>query len=188
MCLVSFIIPDSVIPAVYKFMWPFFLLGYTFNKYDLKEKLKKFYFNKIFIVSCFVIFIILLRNYNYNTFIYTSGFYILDKYPLMHIDNNILRFLVGVFGSLSIMYLVYGILKVTPDILKNSFACLGKYTLGIYIISNYLFDEVFKIIPISGINYFYILIESISVLAISFSLTFLFKKYKITNRLFLGGR
>ena len=75
LCLVSFIIPDNIVPAVYKFMYPFFLSGYIFNKYNLKEKLKNIYFNKMFIIFCFVVFVFLLSFYNYNTnFVYVFLF------------------------------------------------------------------------------------------------------------------
>ena len=41
--IIAFVTPDKNNIALYKFMFPFFLLGYIFNHYDLKTKLKKIY-------------------------------------------------------------------------------------------------------------------------------------------------
>lgn len=187
-CLLAFIIPDIDNSAVYKFMFPFFVLAYLFNEYDYKDKLKHIYQNKFFVISCFVVFSFLLSFYNFNSYIYTSGYTLINKDILMQIHNNLFRFFIGLIGSISIMYLVYSLVCVSPNWLNKGLAYIGKCTLGIYLISNYFFDEILKFIPFQGINYWYILIESICILMISLFLTLIIKKFKITNRLFLGGR
>ena len=187
-CLISFIVPDINNLAVYKFMWPFFLIAYLFNKYDLKTKLQKIYLHKAFSISCIIIFIILLNFYNFNSYIYTTGYYIFNSNPLLQLHNDVFRLTIGLVGSLSMMCIVHAFIDLIPSVITKALSYIGTCTLGIYLVSNYLFDEVLKIIPFTGISFWLILLEFISVLSISLAITTLLKRFKITNRLFLGGR
>lgn len=189
-CLVTLVIPDDVWPATYKFMLPFFILAYYFNAHALNVKCRKIYLHPAFISGCCIAFVLLLHLYNYDTFIYTSGYYIF-KYPsyaLMQIHNNALRFIIGLFGSVSIMYLTYGLVKILPNAINRALAYLGTKTLGVYVISNYIFDEILQRLPIPSFNYLYILIEAVSIIAVCVLLTALIQKNKYTNRILLGGR
>ena len=186
--IITFVTPDKNNIALYKFMFPFFLLGYIFNHYDLKTKLKKIYTHKAFEFSCLIIFILLLKHYDFNSYIYTSGYTLLNKDVLFQLHNDFFRFFIGIFGSVSIMCIVHAFFQIAPKIVNKVFAYVGACSLGIYIISNYLFDEVLKWLPINGLNYWYTLIEVICVLLITIGITTLLKKIKITNKLFLGGR
>ena len=187
-CALMLFIPDANNSAVIKFTIPFFVAAYLFGKYDLLSKFKNVFKQTAFALGTFVIFLILLRFYNFNSFIYTSGFYILDKNILMQLHNDAYRFVVGLFGSVFIMCFVYAFMNILPEIVKKALAYIGTSTLGIYLISNYLFDEVLKRIPVPSLNFWYIVLETICVLVITISLTILLKKNKLTNRLFLGGR
>lgn len=187
-CLLSFILPDKNNIAVYSFMWPFFLIAYLFKKYDFESKLNKIYTHKAFGLSVLIIFVLLLRYYNFNSFIYTSGYSVLNKDILMQIHNNVFRFTIGIFGSLSIMCIVNAFMDITPNFIKKTLSYIGTCTLGIYLISNYLFDEILKRIPVPGLNFWYASIEVIVALGICIGLTTLLQKCKITNMLFLGGR
>lgn len=186
-CVASVILPDWNNTAVYKFMFPFFLVAYLFNKGD-RTKLQRVYLNKFFILACFLAFAILLPFYGFDSYIYISGYTIIGKPTLWQLHNNAFRFTIGVFGSLSMAYMVYALTKIAPDIFNRALAYIGKSTMGIYLFSNYLFDEVLKRIPIQGLNYGYIAIEAVCVLGISLGVTALLKQFKTTNRLFLGGR
>ena len=187
-CLIGFVIPDANNVAVYNFVWPFFMLGYIFKTYNLQSKLSKIYSKKIFGLVCLVLFVAMLHFYNFNSYIYTTGFCVLGKNILFQIHNNCFRFLIGLVGSLSVMCLVYWIVDKIPKVVKKAFAYIGTYTLGIYLVSNYIFDELLKRIPIPGLNYGYIALEVVCVLSFSIVVTVALKKCKITNRLFLGGR
>lgn len=188
--LVTFILPDTFNLAVYKYMWPFFLLAYLFNAKGYKEKLKKFYMNKIFILCCFFAFALLLIFYNYDSYIYTSGYTVLNRDILKQVCIDVYRFFIGLVGSISVMYLIYWAVKILPDKIKNVFAYIGMNTLGIYIISNILFTEILQNITsaLTGINYFYIFLGSVFILCTSILITAILKRFKITNALFLGGR
>ena len=186
----TFFIPDTICPAVYKFMLPFFILAYYFNAHGISVKFKKVYMNPIFIVGCALTFTALIHLFNYDTYIYTSGFYIF-AYPgnaVWQIHNNVLRFVIGLFGSISFAYLVYALVKILPEIINRPLAFLGRTTLGVYIISGYIFTEVLIRIPIKELNYGYIILETVAIMAVSVIITLLIQKFKYANRLLLGGR
>ena len=86
------------------------------------------------------------------------------------------------------MWTVYAFVEIMPEFINKAFVYVGKCTLGIYLISNYLFDEVFKLIPFVGLNYWWVLVEVLCVLGVTILITALLKRFKITNKLFLGGR
>ena len=186
----TFFIPDGICPAVYKFMLPFFILAYYFNAHGFSVKFKRVYMHPVFIIGCTLAFIGLIHLFNYDTYIYTSGFYIFT-YPsnaVMQIHNNVLRFAVGLFGSISFAYLVYALVRILPDFINRPLSALGRTTLGVYIISNYFFAEVLTRLPIKELNYGYIILETAAITTVSVAITLLIQKFKYTNRLLLGGR
>ncbi len=189
-CLISFIIPDIQNLALYKFMFPFFLMAYIFNSHDYKNKWKKVYLNKIFILGISFFFGVLLFFYDYDKYIYISGYSILNKNAIRQICINIFRFTVGTAGSITVMYIIYIITKFLPDRINYLLAYIGKNTLGIYIISGYLIVEILGQVTsfLNGVNYFYLVGETLCVLCVSIIINNLLKKYKVTNCLFLGGR
>ncbi|MBR2441548.1 MAG: hypothetical protein IKB20_00535 [Clostridia bacterium] len=187
-CLLCLAIPDYGNTAMYKFTVPFFLIAYLFNARDLKTKLKKVYLNKGFSLACVAVFAVLVHFYGFDTYIYTSGYTLLGKNLAWQLHNDIFRFTIGCFGSVSVAYMVYAFTKITPKKLEQGLVYIGKCTMGIYLFSNYLFDEVLKRLPIAGLNYGYIALETACVLGLSLGVTALFRQFKITNRLFLGGR
>ena len=189
--LIFFIVlltPDENNSAVYKFMWPFYFIAYYFNTYDYKTKLKKIYSHKAFSLSCLIIFSILLRSYGFDSYIYTSGYTILNKNILYQLHSNSFRFFIGMVGSLSVIFVVQAFMDIIPNKINQIFSYIGKHTLGIYLISNYFFDEILKWLPIAGLNYWYTFLEVICVLGVSLLITVILKKFKITNQLFLGAR
>ncbi len=188
--LVTFIIPEEKNLALLNFMWPFFLMGYFFNAKDYTVKLKKIYLNKIFIISIFVIFAYLLPLYNYDTYIYTSGYSLIGRDASVQLYNDFLRFAIGLVGSVAIMYIVYPIVKILPDRINRMIAYIGKNTLGLYIVSSVINVEILAKVTagFTELNYFYVIIESVIILCASLIINGLLKRFTFTNRLFLGGR
>ena len=187
--LLTFILPDALNFSAYKFMWPFFLLAYMFNSYDWKNKLKNVYLNKTFILSVTVLFIVLLLFYDYDKSIYISGYTILNKNAIIQMYNNIFRFTIGMAGSITMIYIIHALTKILPNKINRILTYIGKNTFGIYIISGYIFNDLIIITAsLTGLNYFYLIFEILCVLCISIIINALLKKFKLTNRLFLGGR
>lgn len=188
--LLTFIIPDAYGLAYYKFMYPFFIMAYFFKKNKLDDILKKYYLNRFLIFFVIMIFCGTLFLYNYDTYIYTSGYTLLNKNIALQLYNDCLRFAVGFFGSLSIMYALIPLIKIFKDNAKRIMTHIGMNTLGIYLISGALNDDVLARLTASlhGINYFYTCIETLCMILLSLGINALLKKWKITNNLFLGGR
>ena len=182
------LIPDNSNSAQYKFMLPYFVLAYLFNKNDLKAKLKNIYVNITLALSSLILYILLLPHFGFDSYIYISGYSIIGKNVMYQLHNNSFRFVIGAVGSITVMYAVYLLSFKLPATVKKPIAYIGTNTLGIYLISNYFFDEVLKRLPLPGLVFWYVVLEVVSVFTISLLLTLLLRKYKTTNRLFLGGR
>lgn len=189
-CLLTFVLPDFYNLYLYKFMWPFFLLGYLFNAYDYETKLKKVYRNKTFILGILALYIVLLHFYHYDSFIYTSGYTILGKNIVVQIYNNCFRFIIGLVGSIAVILTTYAITRNLPSKVNGCLTYIGTNTFGIYILSNLLVTEVLSLIasPLTGINYALVLVETFLILIISLAFNALLKKFRLTNKLLLGGR
>lgn len=190
--LLTFVLPDSYNLQMYKFMWPFFLLAYLFCANDYQNKLKSFYTKKWMPVLLGVVFIGLLCFYNYDIYIYNSGFTVLGKDVLTQTGINIFRFVVGLTGSIFVMYLIAGLMKIMPEGCgcKRALAFLGQNTIGIYILSGMLITEGLSKVTASlhGVNYLLVVVEVLVVLLLSLILNAVLKRFQVTRQLFLGGR
>ena len=187
-CVLTLLVPDVNNTAVYKFMLPFFILAYLFNDRDLKVKLRKYYLHFAFIIPCFALYVFLLPRYNFDTYIYTTGYTIFGKNIIYQLHNDCFRFVIGLVGSICMVYLVYALVRVAPEKMMKPLSYVGKCTMGIYLISNYFFDEVLKRMPIPRLSFIYVALEFVCVLGLSLLINATLQRYKTTNRLFLGGR
>lgn len=171
-------------------MYPYFLLGYWFNTYNFKEKLKKVYGNKIFAIGVTVLFFILLRLYNRDKYIYTTGYTLLGKNLFEQLGIDCYRFLVGVFGSVSLLFAILFVFRFCKEKYLHWLVYIGKNTLGIYLISGILFSKGLQRIMsgVAGINYLLSFTECIVILMISLAINWLLHKNKVLNALLLGGR
>lgn len=185
------LIPDYFGSSLYKFMYPFFIIGY-YNK-NL-EKLKTIQNNtkqyKVIQLVMLLIYLILLVKYESNFYIYTSGYYIFNKeiFYFNQIYINIYRFIIGLIGSLLIIFFVNLFNSVKNKNNLKLLEILGKNSLGIYILTGYGFEFISKKIESSGLNYFYDFLVSCILIIISLIIIKLIKKVKILNILLLGGR
>jgi surface polysaccharide O-acyltransferase-like enzyme len=161
-----------------------------FRSYDWENKLKSIYQSRIFVILVSTLFLVLLFFYDYDKYIYTSGYTILGKNAIVQIYNNLFRFVIGMVGSISIMQLVCALVNKLPSRLTHLLEYIGRNTMGIYIISGYLFTEIlcFVSLRFAGFNCFCLFIETICIAAISVFVTAILKKNTLTNKLFLGGR
>ena len=126
--------------------------------------------------------------YNFNSFIYTTGYTVLKKDVLFQLHNDFYRFAIGLIGSIAVCCVVHSFVDITPQIINKVFAYVGSCTLGIYILSNYIFDDFMKYLPIAGLNYWLVILESVVTLVVTVGITTLIRRFKISNKLLLGGR
>lgn len=161
--VLTFLVPDSYNLKMYKFMYPFFLLGYFFNKHNWNMRLEKFYSRKLFKIGLAVLYIFLLLFYQRDSYIYTSGYYILNKkVPFIQLGIDIYRFSIGLVGSLLVLIILFTAEKYMAGKTRNILIYIGKNTFGIYIISSLIFSYILPNVTynLMGINYVYVIIET----------------------------
>lgn len=189
--LLTFFISDALIYAGYKFMYPFFLIGYFYNLKNGKEKYKRIYQKNISLVIIGVVFVGLLFLYEYESYIYTSGYCIIKEGKLLkQLYNDIYRFVVGSIGSIFIMLIlnkcyIYFNSKVSQVLLY-----IGQNSLGVYIISDFIFSYFLNRIMYNliSINYLITIIETLVILTFSLLCTSIIRRSRILNKFLLGGR
>ena len=192
--LMTFVIPDHYNVYLYKFMYPFFVIGYLANKFNLfrSEKGVGIINSKKSLLFPFsLIFIFLLLIYNKSIYIYISGYCIFNHAnPITMLGIDCFRFVIGLVGCVWFITLMSIIYPKIPILIKKFLILVGKNSLGIYIISDYIFCYMLLRIcaKISHINYMLVILETIVILLLSLFFTVFIKKNKITNYLFLGGR
>lgn len=184
--IVSFFIPDTYNFALYKFMFPYFVLGYFYKKYDLQEKFKTIYRSSYFLLSIGVIFIILLYYFKRKSYIYISGHTILGKDILSQIHIDFYRYSIGLIGSVFILLL----LRRIPLWNKKHILTVGKNTMGIYIISSFINLYILNYISclVTSPNFLIIGIESILIIFFSLLGIRFIKKFPILNKYLLGAK
>ncbi len=188
--LLTFFMPDGYNLALYSFMYPFFLIGYFANRYNSFivshiSRVKDIYVLGVLLT----IFAVLMVHYSRESYIYTSGYSISGSDALHQLKVNFYRVLIGIVGSAFVIKTI----SVTYSRIKNRvnfsyISNLGKDSLGIYIISNYLNLILERVSSEWRLNYITTIIETIIILSISYFLTWLIKRIPITNRLLLGGK
>ena len=180
--VISFFINCNVLNTTL-YIYPFFMIGYFFNKYDLN----KIYNSKknIICIMSSIFFLVLLHYFNYSTYIYTSGYYILKQNINVHqILINIYRLFIGLTGTVPIISIVDIIIR--EKISKNAkqlIICLSKATLTIYFTS--VLINVFILTKVtfnlSSFNWLYMTIEGIIVIGVCISINYILSTNKVTK-------
>lgn len=190
----------SYLPATYIFMLYCFITGYYIRFITIKHEIN---INKLKNTSSLVFSIMILlfcfASFNYETFIYTSGTCIFKEgyidYNMVIID--IKRYLIGILGSLSFMYLIWYKRKTLNRIVVRYLVRISEYSIGMYCISNiyyliyshfisFKFDNDLQFVGYQ--HYLYVFILSFAIIIISFLTIMLINKSKKLNILFLGLR
>ena len=191
---ISFFLPDGYNLAEYKFMFPYFVIGYFYKKYNFQEKLNKIYNSNYFLCISGIIFFILLYHFERSSYIYTSKFSILHKDIINQLSIDLYRYFIGFIGSiftLSLLLKLYNIATKKIILNENNFIItIGKNTMGIYIISSFINQYILKRVTsfLTHPNYFIIGIESVLVILVSILIIKFIQQYKIPNKFLLGAK
>lgn len=121
-------IPDNIILAEHKFVYPFFILGFIANKKGFVNKLHNYNISLLLLVICYAI---LWYFYKHDYYIYNSGFSIIGKSIAIQIYYDVYRFVIGCVGCALFMLFLY---KLKTQNILNIFIFLGQRTLGIYVL------------------------------------------------------
>lgn len=184
-------IPDFMTTQLYKYMFPYFYVGYFWGKFNLRiEATNKFIkWGWIFIILTFI----MLPAFTYRTYIYNNTITLIPNgYETYaeQIKNIVVRYLIGLSGSIGAIWVCVGIDRINHLVwLKKILCSLGKNSLGIYIISGYIVSLV--LVPITtniSFNALTLSLETIIVMIISLVLTKLIQSIPILNKFLLGGR
>jgi fucose 4-O-acetylase-like acetyltransferase len=187
---ISLFVPNYHGYNLYVFMLPYFLCGYLYNKTGGIKIAMNWKKEIICFIFFFILFSILLYHYGINDYAYTSGTYIMKNHMISvsQIYTDIFRWTIGFIGSLCVILLTKLICNTNvQSLFLKSLGIIGTKTMGLYIISTYLF-KLFYLLPINDSNYRYIIIECIIVTLISYMLTWLIEQNKYSRKFLLGGR
>lgn len=192
--ILTYFITDDYNLHLYKYLYPFFLIGYLTNKNmdKIMEKVKKrrFIMVYLFIFSAMG-YILLLQFWNYNSYIYTSQYAIWNKPIFLQITINIYRTFVGFFGSAAMIILlkiIFTYLKGALYWIKNFIIRIGKFSLGIYMSQAVFLSFMATLTRNNHYNRYISFLETFIILILSYVATYIISSNKITNKLFLGGR
>ena len=145
--------------------------------------------DEIKIIATAFIYVVLMLFYDYNSYIYTSGYTILGKSTVTQIEIDLYRMVIGFVGSILVFCIVRYLIKkefITNSILLSK---LRVQSLGIYIISGYIVSLILtRITTQFQFNYGIALFETMIIISISYIITIIAKRFNVTNILFLGGR
>ena len=197
-CLVlvlTFFLPDEHRIALYKFIYPYFVIGYLFCKDGWGDRILsgKSADNLVALAISWIIFIVLLFFYDRDSYVYTSLFSILREggVDFGQLGIDFYRFSIGLMGSIASILLVKFIYPHLNGKFIKSVAYIGMNSLGIYILSSIIFnDHLLRTFSMHlyGINYGIIALESVIVIAVTLLISVLVKKFRLANMIFLGGR
>ena len=147
--IASLLAPDSIIPSVHKFMFPFFCIGYITKQNDIplySSSQHKFLLGTLSLLSIFAI-----CWFNKDTYIYTSGICIVGNYAeQFQIDCK--RIVIALIVSYTFMQYI-NILARHRNVLTKKVSKLGQMSLFIYGMNTVFNIYYSKLTSILSINF-----------------------------------
>lgn len=199
LCLIALFLPDVYNMRLYIYMFPYFVLGYLWNKhnganllYNLSKRRKWF-----LVFTIMTSYILLYSCFSEQDYIYTSGTWIFFRhhFPLtinpkqLYID--FFRYAIGLTGAtLTLILIKYSTIlfkKSQKLFIPEIFSKLGQKTIGVYIL-NYIFPILSLLSLFTKFGYALIFIETLLVTALTYCITYLLDKNKYCRQYLLGGR
>ena len=188
--VISFVIPDTANMALYKYMYPYFVVGYIFQKYlmcFLEEFLSKRHIILLLLFSLVLVYVVLLYGFNYDTYIYTSGHCVIGKDLVTQLRIDMYRYVIGLVGSIIVIIAFVQLGRIITYI-PRFLLLIGTETMGIYIISTFVNSNV--LMPLTynrtGVNYLVVVIEMLGVLFLSLIIIQIINRSSTLKRLLLG--
>ena len=188
-------LPDEHCISLYKFMYPYFVIGYLFNTSDSNNKVlfRTIVRSPAVLIVTWILFVALIFFYNTDSYVYTSGYTILREgaVNLRQLGIDLYRFLIGLVGSSAFILILKLVYPYVNRNVQKGIGYIGMNSIGIYILSFVIFNDhllrTFSV-RLHGVNYVIVLVESIVVIAVTLLLSFLIKQFRFANTIFLGGR
>lgn len=145
--LLMFVTPDGLGLGVYKYMIPYYLIGFYYHKYLDTSGNVKIWINwenagrqNVFILTgSGAFFLLLFSIFEEKYFIYLTGYKLIGKQITEQLWIDAYRFLIGFTGSIFFISLWSLILYIRKEsMLNNILSFVGRKSLGIYILSGYV--------------------------------------------------
>ena len=186
--IASFFIPDSFSFGLYKYMFPYFLAGYFFQKLNWKDSIGIYLKKNSLCIGGGILFCTALYFFTPECFIYTSGHSLIGKDMLTQLGIDLYRYAIVFLGSAFSVSLIYKLSSFCQH--SKLLNTIGKETLGIYIISSYLNVQLLQraTYGLNGPNFIFLVIESIAILLCCHIAICLIQKSRLLNRFLLGAR
>lgn len=194
--LMFFITWDGLWLGNAKFLFPFYLLAFYANSWIYKQKDKKILSGSafspkkmvpfktllLFLLGSGIVYGILLFFYNESSFIYLTGYKLLEKEMLLQLGIDFFRFFIGLAGCLFFLILWY-IINMKIPYSFPALRFLGKNSLGIYILSGYAI--IFGVQPLADSlqpSYLINLLETLAVTFICSLLSMVFSRIPMIRK------
>ncbi len=147
--VLMFVTSDEYNFKMYKFVFVFFLTAYLYNMHRLEQPKRTDFTKKNYRMIggiCLLAYMILLRFFHENQYIYTSGFTLLSRdNAAAQLGIDVFRTMLGFFGSLAAICAVqYLFLSKEGTWLQKRIAVIGIRSIGIYLISGILLGYGFR--------------------------------------------
>lgn len=182
--LSGFFYRDLFNSIVFKMMFPFFVLGYLANKYNVVDMIKGTRKQCLAVVAIFIgVYALFGRSY-YISYWKVNGLYI------ENIIGVLGRWMVNLAGITMICFGAVSYRKYDNTI-GGLLQKLGRKTMGIYIISvyacNYILTKVnFKWQEYIMLNIIYNIVMSIFVLILSYGFVLAIERFEVVRKLLFG--
>lgn len=148
-------------------------------------------FNKLFaIIPLFLMHLLLVTFWRKEFYIYETSLTIYGQDNLtVWLEALIFRGMTGFFGTAMIFVMTKGlVLHTERRRLQRMVQQVSRYSLGIYVFSNYIINPILQHIPFCGCYWLLILTESLVVLTLSVFAMWVVDRISILKRVLLGGR
>jgi hypothetical protein len=138
--VIVFCLPKA---GVVSFNYPFFLVGYLFNKYQEPKKL-----SRGGLARTLPLFILLVYFYRPEIFIYHSGSFIFTANPGWQLYFDLYRILTAALGCASVFFIVQ---KIKPQLQTKwglFLQAIGHYSLPIYTLTTLVLSDTINLIVV----------------------------------------
>lgn len=185
--------PDRYNLGYFKFLYPFFVMGYygemliaIFKKYIINNEKKQ----RIYMIVIVILSAIFMYNFRMEHYIYTTGYSILQKSSVFkQVMYNAYRIVAGVAGSIMVLLATWILVQSNRKSNFKLLTLLGKNSLGIYIFDLYVSDYILKaVLAKQSPNMIRTFVLSLVICGACLLITMLLSKSRKVSALLFGGR
>lgn len=179
--LLCFFTPDIWNSECYKFMFFCYICGFFYKK-NIKDR-------NMILLFTFILWILLLQMYDYNSYIYTTGWTLLGRTDmLICFIRDIYRVAIGVIGSAMVLLTIIKLGKYISENVLQIFKILGKNSMGIYIISTFMNIVLQRTTKEFKPSIIMNILETLLIISGSYIIVYMLKLNKWSKKILLGGR